>query len=750
MDNELQILLQMLYAGTGVDQALSDLAGLEEIAAEMGAGYDRAGAQADALAQSLLAAGRAGDQAGDQLAGMGQELPAAEVDAFGQEVDDVGDAARRSIPPLEDFGEKTDGVGEKSERSKERVRGFGDQMFDLNQTMEATQRVAQIVGDVFVKSFELAREGDAINRTRERLDALAAGIDSTAEALTDRLAAATRSSVDDVTLMNGALTFLQMGFVNSEDGAERLMQRILLLKQPTESVGEAINNFSLMLANQSVARLDSFGLSSGRVRAQIEQLMASTAGMTREQAFMQATFSEMDRAIESQGLSVDDLENSYGRLETAVTNAKSALMAWLDEGLSPVLDAITGANATTVTDIVTAQQAAAQSLEDYIVIGQRLSDVGNEWMGLGVVVTGNEEAHHAALVRVAQDIVNASGSFAEFERSFNAAFNWNARYNLMGLSGDLWEFYKNARQVESLSDALENAYEPADSLATATKELAANAEDAGIAITDGTGAIVGWVGMMGELDAGISTAALSARELAGATYEVRDAAGSSLPGIRSAWEAVFGATDSARDMLERYKGLLNDSETAEQRLAVVNLAEAWGIVTEAEAEAQRQIIEMEQTHDRIVNNMATVVSVNLAGGWHNAWSAANSYRELLLQLEGITPPTPGGAYPGGAYPGGGSPPPGGAGGSGDDTGSYGGPPPGAVPPPASGGTGGYGGPGGPTPQAAMFGPTGSNVAAPVAGNQVINIYIDPGNYMQVQGQVTATAGMFADQLGVRG
>ena len=40
---------------------------------------------------------------------------------------------------------------------------------------------------------------------------------------------------------------------------------------------ESMENFALMLANQSILRLDSFGISSGKVTARIEELMSATA-----------------------------------------------------------------------------------------------------------------------------------------------------------------------------------------------------------------------------------------------------------------------------------------------------------------------------------------------------------------------------------------------------------------------------------------------------------------------------------------
>lgn len=624
---------------------------------------------------------------------------------------------------IENLGKAGKGAGED-------FKGANRSLGDMVQTIGRVQAGALVMAGVFKEAFDLAKEGAAIQRTSLQLDRLAATIGTTAESITTKLSAATRGMISDAQLAASATQIISLGLGKTEDEVVRLATVVGRL-------GLDMNQVILTFANNSVMRLDALGLAVDDVRARAAAFEAQ--GFDANKAFDTAVLEALEEKLKVLGGGVDDNAAIFARFETQIKNVSDAFKTWLADGLTPVLAALSGTNARVFDGIIEGQRAAAESLEDYIETGQRLSEVGSIWLGLGVVVSGNERAHHAALTRVAQDIANASGSFEEFERAFDSAFDRNARYNIMGLSGDLREFYDNAALVRRLGDALDNAYQPAASrAATATAQLAAAAEDSGIAIRDGTGAVAGWVGMMQMLGTGTSTAALSARELAGATYEVRDAAAESLPEVKTAWDEVFGATDAAKGLLEEYKGLLTGAETAEQKLAIVNLAEAWGIVTKEEAEANRTLIEMEETHNRVVNNMAVVLRTNLAGGWNDAWGAMNSYRNLLLELEGINPPTPGGAYPGGAYPGGGSPPPGGTGGSGDNTGSYGGPPPGAVPPPMPGGTGGYGGPGGNAPQAAQ---TNGNTAT-------YNIYVNGQMAAQIQGRMTA--GTLAAQIGVRG
>jgi hypothetical protein len=79
-----------------------------------------------------------------------------------------------------------------------------------------------------------------------------------------------------------------------------------MLGDKTMGVTDRMAYFNAMLANQSIERLDTFGISSGRVRQRIEEQMAATAGLSREQAFVNAVMEiggQKLRDVEAQGVS---------------------------------------------------------------------------------------------------------------------------------------------------------------------------------------------------------------------------------------------------------------------------------------------------------------------------------------------------------------------------------------------------------------------------------------------------------------
>jgi len=124
-----------------------------------------------------------------------------------------------------------------------------------------------------------------------------------------------------------------------------------------------MENFALMMANQSIPRLDSFGISSGKVRARITELMEATEGLTREEAFNQAVMEQARVTMEkvgeqgetaaagmaSIGATMENLKLKAGQtlqpfLDLVVNVASGIieewggkLSAWL-EGMQPVIE----------------------------------------------------------------------------------------------------------------------------------------------------------------------------------------------------------------------------------------------------------------------------------------------------------------------------------------------------------------------------------------------------------------------------
>lgn len=634
------------------------------------------------------------------------------IDQVSQSMRTADQSARKMGDGLQEAGKNTRVLDESSRRVTETLGS-------MVQTLGRIQAGALVVAGVFQKAFDLAQEGAAIERTEMRLGRLAETIGTTADALQGKMGEATRGLVSDAELAASAGQIISLGLADTEEGVVRLATVI-------SSLGLDMNQVILTFANNSIMRLDALGLSVDDVRERAERLEAT--GLDANKAFDTAVLEALEAKMKLLGGDTDDSAAAFKRFSVEVINLTDQFKMFMAEGLGPYVSALSGTNARAFTALTDGQREAAKSLADYIATGKRLSEVGNIWLGLGVVVTGNEKAHHSALVNLATDIANASGSYAEFEAAFNAAFDANARYNIKGLeSAEV--FYAQAKAAQHFAYTLSQNYQPATSMATgSTVGLAVAAESAGIAMRDGTGAIVGYVGQMQLLGTGVHMTMLSHRELAGTMYEVKAAADATpLAGIRDAWTEVFGETDKAKYVFEEYKKLLTSSETAEQKAAIIDLAEYWGLVTAAEAAAQRETLALQETTSRVMENMEMLVGGTVQV-FYNLEGAARAARDMINQIE-YGPPgalfTPPGPPPMG----------GGSSGGGDETGRQGGGSGGSAPGGGSGGSSGH------TPQAAVFN----------SGNaQPDNIYIVVGGETVAYIQGSVISGQVAQSLGAPG
>jgi hypothetical protein len=152
-----------------------------------------------------------------------------------------------------------------------------------------------------------------------------AGSTANADAMLNQLRATTGNVVSDFDLMSGASQLMRMGLASNAEEVNQLIEMAVKLKKPTESASEAIENFSLMLANQSVARLDSFGIASGTVRARIDELLASGQALNREEAFTMAVMEQGEQAILRLGDAADISVTAVNKLETKFANLRAEL-----------------------------------------------------------------------------------------------------------------------------------------------------------------------------------------------------------------------------------------------------------------------------------------------------------------------------------------------------------------------------------------------------------------------------------------
>lgn len=174
-------------------------------------------------------------------------------------------------------------------------------------------------GKLGIEMNQLRQQSQNVER---QLTAYAGGAGQ-AKAATDALVEATDQGVSRMDAQRMAAQLLGMGLAETADQVYELTRMAVLLGDKTLSVEERMGSWNAMLANQSIERLDTFGISSGRVRQRIDELMAANKGLSREQAYVNAVLEiggEKLDAVEAQGVeaasSVDKVTSAWMNLRT--------------------------------------------------------------------------------------------------------------------------------------------------------------------------------------------------------------------------------------------------------------------------------------------------------------------------------------------------------------------------------------------------------------------------------------------------
>ena len=174
-------------------------------------------------------------------------------------------------------------------------------------------------------SYDLAKLGAQAMRTETAFRNISGGADEAAARL-EAMQTATRGAITDTEAMASANQLMQMGLANSAGELENVATMAVRLGTAMgRDANQSLEEFSLLLANQSIPRLDTFGISAGKVRTRINELRDANEDMTRESAFMQAVMEEGRRSMDRLGDSTEDAALQFERAEAQMRQARIEL-----------------------------------------------------------------------------------------------------------------------------------------------------------------------------------------------------------------------------------------------------------------------------------------------------------------------------------------------------------------------------------------------------------------------------------------
>ena len=212
------------------------------------------------------------------------------------------------------------------DKASKELGGVGNALQKLGKVgLVAGAAVAGVAAGLGIAAFKMAKDAALVERTRKTWDNLAKSLGEAGGDI-ESLRTATRGMVNDADLMYSSSKLMSMGLASSNAEAARLLE---ISTQLGSAMGvdatQAAEDFALMLANQSIPRLDTFGISSGVVRQRIEEMMAADQNLTREQAFLNATLEQAELTLGKVGEQGVGAAADMDRMKANIDNLKNAI-----------------------------------------------------------------------------------------------------------------------------------------------------------------------------------------------------------------------------------------------------------------------------------------------------------------------------------------------------------------------------------------------------------------------------------------
>lgn len=196
---------------------------------------------------------------------------------------------------------------------------------------------------------ELGNLGQQVQQQRAYFEVWSGSVGA-ATANLEAMRRAVGGALTESEMMAGANKLLSMGLADNANELETMSRMAVMLGGSTRTAAESIEEFSLLLANQSILRLDTFGISGAKVRERIEELQAADANLTREQAFLNAVMEEGTAkvaALEAAGVkattATQDLGTAFRGLREAIGEALADPLEGAQSGIADFFTGLTAA-----------------------------------------------------------------------------------------------------------------------------------------------------------------------------------------------------------------------------------------------------------------------------------------------------------------------------------------------------------------------------------------------------------------------
>jgi hypothetical protein len=322
--NEVAILISAKNQASQVlSQAKKDLDGIAKAAKNTDLGMPKLDKDAVSAQQHLASLEKQLDRIRAKSAS-GLDLSVGDVNKFSKLSSEAGNLKRQldsiSGKPIQDVANAaksgTSALGQMNSVASSLLGGMGGVAGALGVAGLATLGV-QIVRT----GKDLGDFGQQLQRQQAYFVVWSGGAKTAAKNL-EAMRTAIGGAASEQDMFIAANKFMSMGLAKNADELAKLSRMAVMLGGDTRSAGDAMQEFALLLANQSILRLDTFGISGAKVRERIEELQKATAGLSREQAFLQAVMEEGTAKMQQLEAAGVGAGTSAQNLSTALANAR--------------------------------------------------------------------------------------------------------------------------------------------------------------------------------------------------------------------------------------------------------------------------------------------------------------------------------------------------------------------------------------------------------------------------------------------
>jgi hypothetical protein len=254
---------------------------------------------------------------------------------------------------LDGAGEATDKAGKAAKKNKGLFSEMGTELKGM---------IAGVgLAGVIKLGAELNEMGIRANKAKSVFSELTTEMGGYESAIA-RLRQTTGGVVDDTLLMESANKLMLSGLTANQDELNKVIELSTKLGAAMgEDAATSIENFSLMLLNQSIPRLDTFGISGAKVRAEINELIRTGQAANREEAFKLAVFEQGALALDKLGASANVAESQLGKLQVRAQNFASDFGGNLAQGVEGLAGIANAGQDNTFGDVLQATLNAVSS-----------------------------------------------------------------------------------------------------------------------------------------------------------------------------------------------------------------------------------------------------------------------------------------------------------------------------------------------------------------------------------------------------